>query len=350
MTNRSAEQFFAEAPRLGFQQRFAVRARLWEGRSEYQHVAIYDTVPFGRALVLDDALQTTVADEFCYHELLVHVPLLAHPNPRRVLVVGGGDGGALRHVLMHPVAQAVQVEIDELVVTACREWLPELAGGAFEDPRAALIIGDGLAYLRDVTEPFDVILVDSTDPVGPAEGLISEEFYRLCASALAPDGLLAMQTGSPLLMRDELDAAAARMRNVFPIVETYLGHVPAYPGVVWSFTVGSKALDPRAPRREPPAGTRYYTSAGHGAAFALPPYLTAPASAAAPILDVATVPSPSTVPTPPASNSGPAASASSASSSAQSADSPTGRTSASVPSASASSASTTPVSTPRATD
>lgn len=282
-TDRSAEQFFAEVPRLGFQQRVAVRARLWAGRSEYQHVEIYDTVPFGRALVLDDALQTTVADEFCYHELLVHIPLLAHPNPARVLIVGGGDGGALRHVLMHPIRQAVQVEIDELVVTACRDWLPELAGGAFDDPRATLIIGDGLAYLRDVTEQFDVILVDSTDPVGPAEGLISEDFYRLCASALAPDGLLAMQTGSPLLMRDELDGAAARMRTAFPIVETYLGHVPAYPGVLWSFTVGSKRLDPREPRRRPPAGTRYYTPDGHRGAFALPAYLTG-AGAASPLI------------------------------------------------------------------
>jgi spermidine synthase len=221
-----------------------------------------------------------VADEFCYHELLVHIPLLAHPNPVRVLIVGGGDGGALRHVLTHPVRQAVQVEIDELVVTACREWLPELAGGAFDDPRATLIIGDGLAYLRDVTEQFDVILVDSTDPVGPAEGLISEDFYRLCASALAPDGLLAMQTGSPLLMRDELDAAAARMRAVFPVVASYLGHVPSYPGVLWSWTVASKGLDPREPRREPPAGLRYYTPAVHRAAFALPAYLTASTSTA----------------------------------------------------------------------
>ena len=325
MTEHSNARYFAEVPRLGFQQRFEVRARLWEGRSEYQRVEIYDTVPFGRALVLDDALQTTVADEFCYHELLVHIPLLAHPNPSRVLIVGGGDGGALRHALMHPVRQAVQVEIDELVVTACREWLPELAGGAFEDPRATLVIGDGLAYLRDVTEPFDVILVDSTDPVGPAEGLISEEFYRLCASALAPDGLLAMQTGSPLLMREELDAAAARMRNVFPIVETYLGHVPAYPGVLWSFTVGSKQLDPREPRREPPAGTRYYTPDGHRGAFALPAYLTDPAASRAPIVDAQSAPMSTPGPTSSTpTSSSPSKSGSQGSASATTSSPPTG--------------------------
>jgi spermidine synthase len=265
---------FAEVARSGFQQRFQLRASLWEGRSAYQHVEIIDTVSFGRALVLDDALQTTQADEFLYHEPLVHVPLLAHPDPRRVLIVGGGDGGALRHVLLHDsVVRAVQVEIDELVVTACQEWLPELAGGVFEHPRAELIIGDGLAYMRDVSDPFDVILVDSTDPVGPAEGLISEEFYRLAAGALAQDGIFAMQTGSPLLMRDELDAAASRMRSVFPIVKTYLGHVPSYPGVLWSWTAGSKTLDPSEPRRTPPAGLRFYTPEVHRGAFALPGYL-----------------------------------------------------------------------------
>ena len=268
------ERYFAEVARSGFQQRFQLRASLWEERSSFQHVAIVDTVSFGRALVLDDALQTTEADEFLYHEPLVQIPLLAHPHPRRVLIVGGGDGGALRHVLMHEtVERAVQVEIDDLVVTACREWMPGIAAGAFEQPRAELIIGDGLAYLRDVSEPFDVILVDSTDPVGPAEGLISEEFYRLAAGALAPNGIFAMQTGSPLLMRDELDAAVSRMRTVFPIVGTYLGHVPSYPGVLWSWTAGSKTLDPSMPRRSPPPGLRYYTSDVHRAAFALPGYL-----------------------------------------------------------------------------
>lgn len=273
------ERFFAEVARSGFQQRFQLRASLWEGRSPFQHVEIVDTVSFGRALVLDDALQTTEADEFLYHEPLVHVPMLAHPHPRRVLVVGGGDGGALRHVLLHEtVERAVQVEIDGLVVTACQEWLPSIAAGAFGHPRAHLVIGDGLAYLRDVSEPFDVILVDSTDPVGPAEGLISEEFYRLAAGALSADGIFAMQTGSPLLMRDELDAAASRMRTVFPIVGTYLGHVPSYPGVLWSWTAGSKALDPSVPRRSPPPGLRYYTPDVHRAAFALPGYLAPPAA------------------------------------------------------------------------
>jgi spermidine synthase len=265
---------FAEVARSGFEQRIEVRARLWAGRSPYQQIEVVDTVPFGRALILDDALQTTEADEFCYHEMLVHVPLLAHPNPGRVLIVGGGDGGSMRHVLRHPeVERAVQVELDELVVRVSREWLSSISGGALGWPRAELVIGDGLAYLRDADERFDVILVDSTDPVGPAEGLISEEFFRLASAALAADGMLAIQSGSPLLMRDELRMAAERIARAFPIAATYLGHVPSYPGVLWSYTIGSKQHRPDRPIRRAPEGLRYYTSDLHRAAFALPAYV-----------------------------------------------------------------------------
>ena len=270
-----ADRWFAEPARGGFEQRIELRGRLWVGQSAYQRIEILDTVPFGRALVLDGAIQTTEADEFCYHELLVHVPMLAHPQPRRVLVIGGGDGGCLRQVLLHDVERAVQVEIDELVLRACREWLPGLAAGAFDDARASLVVGDGVAFLRDADEPFDVIVVDSTDPVGPAAELISEAFFQLAASALTANGILAIQSGSPLLMPEELRLAAGRIGNVFPTAATYLGHVPAYPGVLWSYTIGSKELDPREPRRPVPPGTRYYTAELHRAAFALPGYLQA---------------------------------------------------------------------------
>ncbi len=263
------EPHFAEPFRAGFRQQFELREKLWSGRSEFQQIEVLDTVPFGRALILDGALQTTVGDEFCYHEPLVHIPLLAHPGPRNVLVIGGGDGGALRHALMHDVERVVMVEIDQLVVRACREWLPELAGEAFDDPRAELVIGEGLGYLRGLAEeqrpPFDVILVDSTDPVGPAEGLISEEFFRLARALLTPNGMLAIQTGSPMLMAGELRDAAARIAGVFPSARTYLGAVPSYPGVVWSWTVGSNGPDPSTP------------SAAHPVAYArTPPRSTAP--------------------------------------------------------------------------
>jgi spermidine synthase len=270
-----AEDWFWEPEYPGFEQRYVVERRLWSGRSPLQEIEVIETRPFGRALVLDGALQTTQADEFCYHEMLVHPALCAHPAPRRVLVIGGGDGGALRHVLMHPVERAVHVEIDDLVVQTCRSWLPDISDGAFDDPRTEQLIGDGMAFLHDTAEAFDVILVDSTDPVGPAEGLISAEFFEIAATRLAPNGLFAIQSGSPLLMRRELAAISTRMRNVFPRVSTYLGHVPSYPGVLWSFTVGSFESDASEPRRDPPPGLRFYNHAVHRAAFQLPAYVRA---------------------------------------------------------------------------
>ncbi|MFN8522148.1 MAG: polyamine aminopropyltransferase [Chloroflexota bacterium] len=265
--------WFSEEPRFGFAQSIEVRSSLWSGQSDYQRIEMLDTVPFGRALVLDGAVQTTASDEFCYHELLVHIPLLAHPAPKSVLVIGGGDGGCLRHVLMHGVDRAVQVEIDQLVVRACAEWMPGLAGEAFADPRAELVIGDGFAFLEQTTERFDAIIVDSTDPVGPAVELISERFFGLARGALSPEGVFVIQSGSPLLMNEEMRLVSHRVAAVFPQAATYLGYVPAYPGALWSFAVGSNAHDPAVPRRSPPGGCRYYTPAVHRAAFALPAFL-----------------------------------------------------------------------------
>ncbi|HOS44290.1 MAG TPA: polyamine aminopropyltransferase, partial [Armatimonadota bacterium] len=241
------------------------------------------TIPFGRMLVLDDATQTSEVEEYLYHEMLVHVPMMAHPDPQRVLVIGGGDGGALRRVLEHPVRKATMVEIDGEVVRVSRALLPAIAGDAFDDPRAELIIGDGVRYLRETDEHFDVILVDSTDPVGPAADLFGESFYRDARRALGEDGLIVTQSGSPLVMLDELKDAVALMRRVFPLVRTYLCAIPLYPGVLWSFTAASVNCDPSAVApaaiaarlRANGAPTGWYTPAIHRAAFALPNFLAA---------------------------------------------------------------------------
>jgi len=278
-----AGQWFAEPPIRGWQQRFQVRERLFVGDSPYQHVEVLDTVPFGRMLTLDGAAQTTEADEHVYHEMLVHVPLFQHPTPRRVLIIGGGDGGTLRRVLQHPVALAVNVEIDELVVRAAREHLPGISAGAFDDPRAQVIIGDGAHFLQETELRFDVILVDSTDPVGAAKALFSADFFRSARRALAPGGLYAMQSGSPLLQSAELAEVARALASVFPSVRTYLASIPAYPGVLWSFTLaardGALELPPQAEleRRLAASGiqTGYYTPEVHRAAFALPAFVAA---------------------------------------------------------------------------
>jgi spermidine synthase len=214
----------------------------------------------------------------------VHIPLLAHPNPHRVLIIGGGDGGALKHVLMHPsVDRALEVEIDEAVVQAALKYLPELSAGAYSDPRAELKIQDGVQFLAETTERFDVIVVDSTDPVGPAAALISEEFLRSARRALTPGGLMAMQSGSPVSQPREWLATVRAFQATFPIMKPYIGYVPIYPAMLWSWVVGSDEVDPTSfdemSVRNRLDGLamqpRVYTTAMHRAAFALPRFMQA---------------------------------------------------------------------------
>ncbi len=256
-----------------------VTRRLHEEQTTYQHLEVYESPLLGRMLVLDGAVQTTEGDEFVYHEMLAHPALCAHPAPRRALIIGGGDGGALREALKHPLERVTLVEIDEAVVRASRAYLNTIGGDAFDDPRATVIIGDGLAYVQETAERFDVVLVDSTDPEGPAVGLFSPAFYAQIARRLTPEGLLAVQSGSAVYQRDLISSVRRHLRPLFPVVRTYLADVIAYPGVVWSFTVASLGPDPLrvAPeeiaRRTRGFGLRYYTPAGHHAAFDLPPYI-----------------------------------------------------------------------------
>jgi spermidine synthase len=258
-----------------------VTRRLHDEQTPYQYLEVYESPLLGRMLVLDGAVQTTEGDEFIYHEMLAHPALCTHPSPRRVLIIGGGDGGALEEALKHPIEAATLVEIDDAVVRASRTYLGAVAGDAFDDPRSALVIGDGIAYARETPDRFDVVLVDSTDPEGPATGLFSAEFYAQLALRLTPGGLIAVQSGSAVYQHDLIRTVRGRLRAAFPIVRTYLADVVAYPGVVWSFTVGSLGPDPLAvtsdeiARRIRGVALRYYTPAGHHAAFDLPPYLRA---------------------------------------------------------------------------
>ncbi|MBO8141349.1 MAG: polyamine aminopropyltransferase [Firmicutes bacterium] len=251
---------------------------LHQERSPYQDIAIVDTPGLGRALVLDGIVQTTVRDEFYYHEMLAHVPLFSHPCPRRVLVVGGGDGGTVREVLKHRTVQAVDlVEIDERVIDVCRRHLPELSRG-LHDPRVNIIVADALEYVKDVTGRYDVALIDSSDPLGPAVGLFNETFYRNVFRALADGGLMVAQTESPFTTPDLVrDTFAAVGRAFVGGAYVYLSPVPIYSLGEWSFTVGTKGPDPRAPRpgvQEPlDFRTRYYTPDVHRAVFALPRYV-----------------------------------------------------------------------------
>jgi spermidine synthase len=245
----------------------------------YQHLEIYDSAIFGRMLVLDGAVQTTEREEFVYHEMLAHPALCTHPAPKRVLIIGGGDGGALEEALKHPLEAATLVEIDEAVVRTSREYLSGVAGRAFEDSRAKLVIGDGIAYAGETSERFDVVMVDSTDPQGPAVGLFAPEFYGTIERRLAPDGLLVVQSGSAIYQGDLIRSVRRTLRPFFPVVRTYVAAVVEYPGTLWSFTVGSLGPDPLAVSAETIAKRtegfrlRYYTPVVHRAAFEPPPFL-----------------------------------------------------------------------------
>jgi len=273
--------WYFETERLGFAQGVHVRDRLYRIDTPFQRIEILDTEGFGRALVLDTALQTTEGDEFMYHEMLVHVPLMTHPRPTRVLIIGGGDGGTLRRVLEHQMTEPTQVEIDAEVIDACKQYAPGISRGALEDVRARVLVEDGIPFMRENPGGFDVVIVDSTDPVGPAVQLFDVPFYKDVARSLADDGLMAAQSSSPLFMADDLRQQAANMREAFPIVRTYVGSVPTYPGALWSYTIGSKRYDPLTVSRDVIAErltengieTRYYSPEIHHAAFVLPPFV-----------------------------------------------------------------------------
>jgi spermidine synthase len=278
------DEWFAEPPYGGCQQRYRVLQRLHSETTPWQTLEVLDLEGPGRALILGGTLQTSLNEEFTYHEPLVHVPLFAHANPHRVLIIGGGDGGALRHVLLHPsVDRALEVEIDAAVVEASLRFLPEISGGAYTDPRTELKIEDGVHFLADTPERFDTILVDSTDPVGPAAALISGDFLRSARRALAPGGLIAMQSGSPISQPREWLATVRAFKRVFPIVKPYLGYVPIYPAMLWSWVIGSDEVDPtsfddmsvRTRVEGLPEKLRVYTPAAHRAAFALPRFMQA---------------------------------------------------------------------------
>jgi len=244
-------------------------------RSAYQEIAVYQTEQYGRLLALDDLVMTTEADEFVYHEMLAHPALTACAHPRRVLVVGGGDGGCVREVCRHPEVEAVVLaELDGEVIDVCRRHLPALAG-ALDDPRVQLRVGDGVAHLAAAApESFDVILVDAPDPLGPAEGLFGAAFYASAARALAPGGVLAAQTESPFLHGALISRVQAELRRHFPDVRLYWAVIPTYPGAMWTFSLAGRAPLAAAPRAARLA-TRYWSAEVQRAAFALPPFLAA---------------------------------------------------------------------------
>lgn len=254
---------------------YKIKATLHTEKTAYQDLAILDTYEFGRMLVLDGIVQTTIKDEFVYHEMITHVPLFTHPNPKKVLVVGGGDGGVIREILKHPtVEKAVLCEIDKRVVDLSMEYLPEISCG-LKDPRAEIFIGDGIKYVLEHKNEFDLIVVDSTDPFGAAEGLFNKSFYQSLYECLKEDGIFVAQTETPFYLPQVVKKVYMDIKNAFPITRMYMAAIPTYPGVYWSFTMGSKKHDPITINinKIPNLDTKYYYRELHQACFVLPKYV-----------------------------------------------------------------------------
>lgn len=252
-----------------------VAKTIYTEKTQYQDLAIIETKQFGRMLVLDGVVQTTIADEFCYHELISHVALFTHPNPKKVAVIGGGDGGVIREILKHEsVEKAYLIEIDKGVVEASKKHLPEISY-ALDDPRTEVIITDGIKFVADNKNMFDVIIVDSTDPIGPAVGLFGNNFYKSVYDCLKEDGLFVAQTESPFYNQDLIKNVYSSINSIFPITRLYLGFVPTYPSGLWSFTMGSKKYDPLEidTSKIKPIETKYYNAQIHKALFALPTFV-----------------------------------------------------------------------------
>jgi len=225
----------------------SIKERIYSGRTKFQSVDIINTGSFGVCLVLDGKIQSSEADEFIYHEALVHPAMLTHPRPESVFIAGGGEGATLREVLAHKtVKKAVMVDIDEEVVSLCRRLLPSWHQNAFDDPRAELHFADARKYLEESTDKFDVILIDLVDPLeqGPAHLLYTQEFYQIVKQKLGPDGIMSVQA-EPAEWRnlDNFTAITNTLRNVFPIAQPYQVHVPSFLGL-WGFVVASQSIDP----------------------------------------------------------------------------------------------------------
>ena len=255
-----------------------VRKKIFSGRSNYQKIEIVDTYQFGRALILEGSVQLTEKDEFIYHEMISHVPLFTHPNPEHVLVIGGGDGGTIREVMKHPtVKRAKLVEIDPVVIEKSKQFLP-FVSCEMENPRVEVIVQDAIQYVKRHKRTFDVILIDSTDPVGPAVGLYQKEFFEDVHEALKDDGIVVGQSESPFFDRDIVRGLYAALKPLFPIRKMYLAPVPSYPSGFWSFAFCSKKHDPIVDNRYDDVrrlnlSTRYYNEAIHQAAFAIPNFI-----------------------------------------------------------------------------
>ena len=274
------ELWFTERHTNGVNFSIKVDRQLFSGQSEFQRIDIFDSKEFGRFLALDGYMMLTEKDEFIYHEMIVHVPMAVHPNVKKILVIGAGDGGVIRELCRYETIETIDmVEIDELVVEVSKKYLPTTAC-CFDDPRLNIFYQDGLRFVRTKENEYDLIIVDSTDPFGPGEGLFTKEFYGNCFKALNETGIMVNQHESPFYQTDAIAMQRAHKRIVesFPISRVYQAHIPTYPSGHWLFGFASKKYHPikdfqKTKWNARGMKTKYYNTGIHVGSFALPNYV-----------------------------------------------------------------------------
>jgi spermidine synthase len=277
------ERWVEETLHGGFRVRLKADRVLFDSETEHQQLIIFENSDYGRVMMLDGVVQLSTRDEFVYHEMMAHMPLFAHGKARKVLIVGGGDGGVLREVLKHPeVKSATLCEIDRSVIDLCQEHFPDVSAGAFDDKRTNVVIADGTKFVHETDERFDVIMVDSTDPIGPGAVLFTKEFYTDCRRALSSGGILVTQNGLPFLQAAELKQSVSYFRDLFDDAFAYLATTPSYFGgsMSYGWATDDKKLrkhsQDKIKGRYKKAGafpTRYWRPDMQLAAFALPTYI-----------------------------------------------------------------------------
>lgn len=274
--------WFNETLYDGFRQSHEVTKVLYRGKSKYQKVEVLETARFGRMLALDGVVQTTEADEFVYHEMLTHLPMLAHGAVENILIIGAGDGGILEEALKHKsVKRAVMVEIDGDVIAVSKKFLPKICGKAFSDKRAHVIVGDGARFMAETDERFDLVIVDSSDPIGPATVLFESPFYRNCKRVLRPRGVMVNQNGVPMMQADEVTSTYRLHKKIFKKNGFYVAAVPTYIcgfmtlgwAADWDIRTTPVATLEKRMKAQGLKGLKYYTPAIGQAAFALPAYV-----------------------------------------------------------------------------
>lgn len=255
--------------------RFEVSNLVYEEKSEFQDIVVFDNKNYDRILMIDNIVQLSTRDEFIYHEMMSHVALFSVENPTSVLIIGGGDGGIMREALRHKsVTDVTLCELDETVINISKEYLPSVAGGAFEDPRAKVEIMDGAKFMAETPKRFDAILVDSTDPIGPGEVLFSESFYAHCARCLKPGGVLVTQQGAPIFQGDELRNSLRKLRPNFAFTSFFLLSPASYFGGNFALGFSSNVVKPKgAICKDPSIETKYYSPEIHASAFVIPNYI-----------------------------------------------------------------------------